>query len=83
MLDVYHVREHLRGVNMDSKNILQSKTFWINLLTAASAFLPGMSEFIDPKTLTLVLALINIALRVITNAPVKLPSLTRKGEDGH
>lgn len=52
-----------------AKNILKSKTFWFNLITAAvhySGFLP-----ISPASTYGVLAA-NVALRVLTKGPVAI-----------
>jgi len=51
-----------------SKNILKSKTFWLNVLGAVAtygAFLP-----VDPQTATYILAGANIGVRVLTRGPI-------------
>lgn len=51
-----------------SKNLLKSKTFWINVLGAVVTY-GGMLP-LDPQTAFYVLAGANIGLRVITKGPV-------------
>ena len=51
-----------------SKSLWKSKTFWFNLLSAAST-LAGVIP-LDPQTATLVIAGINVGLRLITTGPV-------------
>jgi len=62
---------------MDPKRLLASKTFWFNLLAGAvliaNAF--GYADFTaDPRTAEyagLAITLANIALRLLTRAPIK------------
>lgn len=58
---------------MKPKNILKSKTFWINALTAIGAYSGYLPQ--SPTTLYLTLAA-NLALRVITEQPVSLTAIT-------
>lgn len=44
-----------------------SKTLWINVLGAIILLIPAVSDYIDPKTGALVLAVANVALRLITS----------------
>lgn len=57
----------------DAKSILESKTFWINILTVAVAILNGTyGEIVPPEIALPVLAVINILLRIVTRQPVKI-----------
>ena len=64
----------LRRIYMDLqtlKGLLKSKVFWFNTLTIivdASTLLTGV---IPPGTLTTIVAVANIGLRVITNTDLK------------
>jgi len=67
------------GVALMPKSLWQSKTFWVNALTAAAAALTALagSEFVAsyPRAVTAigaVLAIVNIGLRIITDQPIKL-----------
>ena len=51
-----------------SKGIWKSRMFWVNILTPA-ADLIGILP-LPPGTVTLVLGIINVALRAITSTPV-------------
>jgi hypothetical protein len=55
---------------MEAKNILKSKTFWLNLLGGAISI--GASGIIPPKYSMPVMAAANIGVRLITNQPVTL-----------
>ena len=58
-----------------SKNILKSKTFWVNVLTAAVELSGALGGLIPPMALQLTTNVLNILLRLITNQPVTvLPS---------
>ena len=50
------------------KNILASKTFWFNILTGAASAL----EVLPIPYATEALALLNIALRLVTKKPVTI-----------
>lgn len=63
---------------MDSKPFWQSKTVWVNTLTALAAFLalPQLQEILGPDSLKYVVlaqAAINVGLRVITIGAVTNP----------
>ncbi len=53
-----------------SKNILRSKIFWVNVLTAAVELSGALTGLLPPGALQLVTNVLNIALRLITNQPV-------------
>lgn len=65
---------------MDSevKNILESKTFWVNLFTVIAIIANRNTQVIDPKLIEplamVVLPLVNIGLRAVTKQPVRLGS---------
>jgi uncharacterized membrane protein len=61
-----------------SRSLFVSKTFWLNFLTAAVEVTGALSDVIPPGALTLVLAGLNVAIRIITNGPVHV--LTQAGE---
>ena len=58
----------LREDVMKQKNIIKSKTFWVNLLSIAAA-VTGIIP-IDPETAAIIVGCVNIALRAITKDPV-------------
>ncbi|MCA9749372.1 MAG: hypothetical protein KC414_09715 [Romboutsia sp.] len=64
---------------METRSILESKTFWINVLTIVIAILaitePGMLG-IDPKQLLWISGVANIILRAITSTAVTVPGVT-------
>lgn len=53
---------------MKSKSIFVSKAFWLNVLGVGALVIPGLP--IDPATLGLILAGLNVATRAITKGPV-------------
>ena len=61
-----------------SRSLFVSKTFWLNFLTAAVEVTGALSDVIPPGALTLVLAGLNVAIRIITDGPVHV--LTQAGE---
>ena len=61
-----------------SRSLFVSKTFWLNVLTAAVEVTGALSSVIPPGALTLVLAGLNVAIRIITDGPVHV--LTQAGE---
>ena len=62
-----------------SRSLFVSKTFWLNVLTAAVEVTGALSSVIPPGALTLVLASLNVAIRIITHGPVHV--LTQAGDD--
>lgn len=59
---------------MIAKNILESKTFWLNALTLVAAILVELSTIelpgIDPKWVIMALTIVNIIIRLYTTQPV-------------
>lgn len=59
-----------------TKNILESKTFWINVITVVVVILNRNTKVVDPILIeplaVVVLPFVNIGLRVITKAPIGL-----------
>ncbi len=51
-----------------SKNILASKTFWLNILGLIASY----GGFLPPKYSVPVMAGANIAVRLLTNQPVSI-----------
>ena len=62
-----------------SKSLFASKAFWTNCLAAAIEVTGALSGVIPPGALTLVLAGLNIAIRIVTHGPVHV--LTQAGSD--
>ena len=62
-----------------SRSLFVSKTFWINVLTASVEVTGALSGIIPPGALTLVLAGLNVAIRLVTKGPVHV--LTQAGSD--
>ena len=62
-----------------SRSLFATKTFWLNFLTAAVEVTGALSSVIPPGALTLVLASLNVAIRIITHGPVHV--LTQAGDD--
>jgi len=60
----------------ETKNILTSKTFWVNLLTVAVIVVNRGEKVVDPAIIEpivlVLLPFINIGLRAITKKPVKV-----------
>jgi len=50
----------------------QSKTLWANVLLAAVAFFPGVSENITPERIAAGFSIINIILRWVTKSEIGL-----------
>ena len=71
MIKLYRTGQRLAGYFEEaqvSKSLFISKTFWFNVLTAA-AEIAGIVP-LPPGTAVLIVAGINVALRVITKGPV-------------
>ena len=62
-----------------SKNILKSKIFWVNVLTAAVELSGALGGLVPPGALQLTTNVLNILLRLVTNQPVTV--LPSGGED--
>ena len=63
-------------MDRETKNILTSKTFWVNALTVAVVILNRQEQIIDPVLIEplalVVLPFVNIFLRAITKKPVRV-----------
>lgn len=60
---------------MNTKHILKSKTFWINLLMAIAVIIPELVDLgfnIPAKWSGLAIVVVNLILRLLTNQPVTL-----------
>ena len=53
-----------------SKNLLRSRIFWCNVLTAAVELSGALTGLVPLGTLQLVTNVLNIALRLVTSQPV-------------
>ena len=60
----------------ETKSILVSKTFWVNVLTVGVVILNRNAEVVDPLLIeplaVVILPFVNIGLRAITKEAVKL-----------
>lgn len=55
----------------DSKKFWQSKTFWVNVLSAVGLAVQSKTGFVvDPTTQAIGLTLVNGVLRAVTKEPV-------------
>lgn len=65
-----------KGVLMESKSIFKSKTFWANTIALAASVATAMGVDIGPDVQASlvggVMAVVNIALRFVTNKPVNI-----------
>jgi|TARA_R110000737_G_scaffold92927_1_gene126063 hypothetical protein len=63
-------------MDIETKNILLSKTFWVNVLTIGVVVLNRNTKVIDPLLVeplaVIILPFVNIGLRAITNKTVSL-----------
>ena len=58
---------------MRTKSILASKTFWANVLGAGAQLVnSGVLQVVDPAVLVVIQAVLNVAVRAVTAAPVSL-----------
>lgn len=57
---------------MNTKSVLQSKTFWVNVLGALLPLYPPAGEFVksSPEIVAAGWALVNIVLRLVTKGSV-------------
>ena len=53
-----------------SKNLLRSKIFWVNVLTAAVELSGALGGLVPVGTLQLTTNVLNVLLRLVTNQPV-------------
>lgn len=71
-------------MDQDPKHILLSKTFWMNLLGPVFLWLASKYGInLDPETqavtIFIIMSLVNIGLRYVTNQPVTLSFQRRVG----
>ena len=59
-----------------SKNLIRSKIFWVNVLTAAVELSGALTGLVPLGTLQLVTNVLNIALRLVTSQPVTVLPVT-------
>lgn len=65
-----------------SKNLLRSKIFWANVLTAAVELSGALTGIVPPGTLQLVTNVLNIVLRLITTQPVTILPVRETNDAG-
>jgi len=60
----------------NTKSILSSKTFWVNLLTVVILLVNRKEQVIDPLVVeplaVVVLPFVNVVLRMVTTKPVRI-----------
>ena len=64
-----------------SKSLFTSKSFWLNTLTASVEVTGALSGVIPPGALTLVLAGLNVAIRLVTKGPVHVLQAAAASDD--
>lgn len=57
-----------------SKNILKSKTFWLQAITVGASFVPQVQVLIatSPETVAAVIGAVNVLMRFATSGKVSL-----------
>lgn len=57
---------------MDSKSLLESKTFWVNILALAAMVAQSVTghEVINAESQVALLGIVNVILRLVTSKPV-------------
>ena len=65
-----------------SRSLFVSKTFWLNILTASVEVTGALTGVIPPGALTLVLAGLNVAIRLVTRGPVHVLTQAGGSDDG-
>ena len=57
-----------------NKSLLQSKTFWVQVVTFAAAFVPAVQEWLtaNPEQFIGALAAVNVIVRFVTKGKVSL-----------
>ena len=64
-----------------SKSLFASKAFWLNFLTASVEVTGALSGIIPPGALTLVLAGLNVGVRILTRGPVHVLQAAAASDD--
>jgi len=63
-------------MDQETKSILSSKTFWVNLLTVVVLLVNRKEQIIDPLVVeplaVVVLPFVNVVLRMVTTKPVRI-----------
>ena len=72
---------HNEGDSM-SRSLFVSKSFWLNVLTASVEVTGALAGVIPPGALTLVLAGLNVAIRLVTKGPVHVLQAAAASDDG-
>lgn len=59
---------------MDAKGLLESKTFWLNVVIVALVAFQALDgvAWIDPKAQAAIVAVLNVIMRLLTNQPVQI-----------
>lgn len=64
-----------QGGIMESKNVLMSKTIWVNFLVALGAILsnwvPALAEILSEANLLLIFSVVNLVLRSVTKDAIE------------
>jgi hypothetical protein len=57
-----------------NKNIIRSKTFWVQVAASASVFVPAVGEWLrsNPEGFVTALAALNVVVRFFTSGKVSL-----------
>ena len=63
-----------------SKNLLKSRIFWANVITAAIELSGVLGGIVPTGTLQLVTNVLNIALRLVTSQPVTVLPVSTDGD---
>lgn len=71
---------HNEGDSM-SRSLFVSKSFWLNVLTASVEVTGALAGVIPPGALTLVLAGLNVAIRLVTKGPVHVLQAAAASDD--
>jgi hypothetical protein len=63
-----HPDQFVKDDPMDPKSIFASKTFWFNVVSLGATF----TGYLPPKYAVVVVPVINVLLRMLTEQPVKV-----------
>lgn len=74
---------HDPPTTMNAKSILQSKTFWLNVIALATAFFPVIKAWIaaNPETAISALGALNILVRFVTSGRIVIFSAGETGAE--